>query len=127
MSKQEVCVYRRPGCMFCQQVEELLEQESIPFDTIEVADKAEQAKMSKRHGALSFPLVMVGDQYVGGFTHVVQLHAEGRLKNALLGNESRAPASSPGLHRPTAPQAPKTGSMAGYAALGRLLAERDKK
>lgn len=118
--KPKVCVYRRPGCMFCAQVEDMLSQDQVPFESISVEDKAEQERISQRHGALSFPLVMVDDQYVGGFTHVVQLHAEGRLRTALLDEEE------PDGTRPKSSKPPAVGSLEGYAALGKLLAERKK-
>jgi len=119
--KPKICVYRRPGCMFCKQVEDILSEDLVPYESVEVEDKAEQERISQRHGALSFPLVMVDDRYAGGFTHVVQLHAEGRLRAALLGEkESSAP-------KKQASDAPKVGSLEGYAALGKLLAERKKK
>ena len=119
MGDKRVCVYRRPGCMFCSQVETMLAEDRVPFDSIEIDDKGEQERMSQRHGALSFPLVMVDEQYVGGFTHMVQLHAEGRLRASLLGEAEPtnvAPRSKP----------PAVGSLAGYAALGKLLAQRKK-
>jgi len=106
----EVVVYRRPGCMFCEQVEEILVENGVPFE------RHEQEAISRRHGALAFPLVLVGGNYIGGFTHVVQLHSEGRLRAVMLGEkpqESGKPDSGMGL-----------GSLSGYAALGRLLNQR---
>lgn len=73
--KPKICVYRRPGCMFCKQVEDMLTEDRVSFDSIEIEDKGEQERISQRHGALSFPLVMVDERYIGGFTHIVQLHA----------------------------------------------------
>ncbi len=112
----EVVVYRRPGCMFCEQVEEILVENGVPFESVEVKERHEQEAISRRHGALAFPLVLVGGNYIGGFTHVVQLHSEGRLRAVMLGEKPKdagKPDSGMGL-----------GSLSGYAALGRLLNQR---
>lgn len=106
--------------MFCKQVEDMLTEDRVSFESIEIEDKAEQERISQRYGALSFPLVMVDDHYVGGFTHIVQLHSEGRLRAALLGEKEPDASSS------KSDSGPKVGSLEGYAALGKLLAERQK-
>lgn len=111
----QVVVYRRPGCMFCEQVEEILTENGISFDSVEVKERHEQEAISRRHGALAFPLVLLDETYIGGFTHIVQLHSEGRLRAVLLGEKPKESSkdSSMGL-----------GSLSGYAALGRLLNQR---
>ncbi len=111
-----VVVYRRPGCMFCAQVEEILTEANIRFESREISDRHEQDRLTREHNALAFPLVMVDDSYLGGFTHVVQLHSEGRLRAALLGE-------APGER---AERKPQPGSMEGYAAFGQLMAKRKK-
>lgn len=111
----QVTVYRRPGCMFCEQVEEILTENDIPYRSLEISERDEQERLSRQHGALSFPLVLVDDAYIGGFTHIVQLHSEGRLRAAVL-KEALPEAGSRPRDQPAKP-----GSLAGYAALGELL------
>ena len=76
---REVLVYTRTGCMFCKQVEDMLLEANIVFRSELVEDRDEQDRICQRYGAISFPLVLSGSRYVGGFTHVVKLHSEGRL------------------------------------------------
>ncbi|MFW6067298.1 MAG: glutaredoxin family protein [Myxococcota bacterium] len=114
----DVLVYRRPGCMFCEQVEELLRENHIDFRTEDVADRDEQERVSRRYGALAFPLVVVDGQYVGGFTHVIQLHAEGRLR-AVMSGRPHDPPKRPSTPSKTGPA--QGGSLEGFAALGDLL------
>ena len=81
MSK--VTVIERPGCMFCQQVQQLLRDNDIAFEAILAEDRDAQEHYAHSHGAKSFPIVIVNGRYVGGFSAVVELHASGQL-TALL-------------------------------------------
>lgn len=111
-----VVVYRRPGCMFCSQVEELLRDNGIPFSSVDVEDRSEQERLCVHYDALAFPLVLADDRYIGGFTHVIQLHSDGRLQAALLGipDEPRAGGATRSA----------IGALDGLAALGKLLRDR---
>ncbi len=72
-------VYTRPRCLFCHQVLDLLNQAKLPFRQIDIADRAEQDRLAARYQAVSFPLVVVDGVYVGGYAHVLHLHAQNRL------------------------------------------------
>src|SRR5262249_36195619 len=41
----------------------------------------QQDRLVQTYGALSFPIVVAGDKYVGGFTHILMLHASKRLSD----------------------------------------------
>lgn len=79
-----------------------------------VSDRDEQDRICRQHGALSFPVVVVDDVYAGGFTHVVHLHAQGKLPT-IAGLDPAELGAEPDSDRP------RVGSLEGYAALGRLM------
>lgn len=81
-----IVVYTRPTCLFCEQVRELLRDGNIPHREVVVTDAVEQMKLMEKCDARSFPVVFVDDVYIGGFTHVVHLHAQNRLQE-LLGDD----------------------------------------
>jgi glutaredoxin len=82
MSK-ELAVYTRPKCILCAQVKELLAKANVPFRAHEVSASDEQEAIMKRHRAKSFPLLVLGGEYLGGFTHLVHLLSSGRLQSLL--------------------------------------------
>ncbi|MEO7112883.1 MAG: glutaredoxin family protein [Polyangiaceae bacterium] len=121
---REVIVYTRTGCMFCKQVEDLLVEANIAFRREHVEDRQAQDDLCARYGALSFPLVLMGNRYVGGFTHIVKLSSERRLASLVSDDpvviESLPPASIPSPR-------PRAGGLSGYAALGEYLKKKDAK
>jgi glutaredoxin len=78
---RELAVYTRPKCILCAQVKELLAKANVPFLAREVSTPDEQEQIMKRHRAKSFPLLVLDGEYLGGFTHVVHLLANGRLQS----------------------------------------------
>ncbi len=120
---RDVLVYTRTGCMFCKQVEDMLSEASIVFRSKLVEERDEQERLCERYGALSFPLVLAGSRYVGGFTYVVRLHLDGRL-GLLASDDPGATAAPLGSERPVS--RPRAGGLSGYAALGAYLKNKDK-
>ncbi|MEO8877272.1 MAG: glutaredoxin domain-containing protein [Polyangiaceae bacterium] len=121
---REVVVYTRTGCMFCQQVKDMLTEAKIDFRTEQVEDRLEQDRLCERHGALSFPLVLIGQHYIGSFTHIVKLASESRLVDILSDDPSvreSVPAAMP------KPVRPLSGGLSGFAALGEYYKKRDGK
>lgn len=99
-------VYTRPGCLFCGRVCELLRNGGFAFTTEEVSDSALQDELVRRYKAVSFPIVMAGAVYVGGYAHVLNLASHGRL-GELINSDASAPAA-----RTARPQPPTwTGQM----------------
>ena len=121
---RDVVVYTRTGCMFCKQVQDMLTEANIAFRSEQVEDRAEQDLLCERYGALSFPLVLSGKHYVGGFTHIVKLASERRLGSIVSDDPSAIDTLPPAsLGTPRA----RAGGLSGYAALGEYLKKKDGK
>jgi glutaredoxin len=132
--------------MFCAQVGTMLRDADVPFRVIDVPDRGAQNELIVQWNARAFPLVVVDGSYIGGFTHVVRLHAQGRLRHiASVDDQITAVATPPPETPPTRPrQASSTdlasklpssgtiavaevaGSLGDYARLGEYL-QRMKK
>ena len=80
---KELEVYTRPKCILCAQVKEALMKANVAFRARELSSPEEQDAIIRRFGARSFPLLVVGGEYIGGFTHIVHLLANGKLKSLL--------------------------------------------
>lgn len=83
-------VYTRPGCLFCGRVCELLKEGGFVFSAEEITDTAQQEELSRRYNAVSFPIVVAGSIYLGGYAHILNLASHGRL-NELVNTESGPP------------------------------------
>jgi glutaredoxin len=132
--------------MFCAQVGTMLRDAAVPYRVIDVPDRAAQNALIEQWNARAFPLVLVEGEYVGGFTHVLRLHSQGRLRTTLLGEgeagaddaqasdtlpvRPRLASSTDLASKPpssgTIPVVQAAGSLADYARLGEYL-QRTKK
>lgn len=114
--------------MFCSQVEGLLRSAGVNFESLEITSRDEQDGLMARHDARSFPVVLVGGKYLGGFTHIVKLHAEGRLQTlagdtvtGLPLSPSQRPSRPPSKRPSDIPADARRGTLAELAKLGEYL------
>jgi glutaredoxin len=105
----------------------MLKEARIPFRAVHVADITQQSEIVSKVNAKSFPLVFVKDQYVGGFTHIVLLHSQGRLHELAAAEapvEQQAKSLAPSPPPNAAPSSSGVGALrdeiAGYARWGDL-------
>ena len=95
-----VTLYTRPLCLLCHRVADLLRQACVLFKQIDVTNRAEQERIAASCNAPSFPIVFVDGRYIGGYAHILQLHATGRLTQfavataAEQGDAAAVPAAS---------------------------------
>jgi glutaredoxin len=127
--------------MLCAQVGDLLNEAGIPFRTIDVPERRAQDALVAQYDAIAFPIVLVDRAYIGGFTHVVRLHAQGRLRSIVADDEPEGPVlptprprlpsgadltSSASMKAAVATTARAGGSLADFAKLGEYF-QRTKK
>jgi glutaredoxin 3 len=78
---QEVVIYSRPYCGYCDLAKNLLERKGVPYSEINVHDDhSRMSEMIDRSGGrMTFPQIFVGDRHVGGFTDLASLERRGQL------------------------------------------------
>lgn len=108
-----VMLYTRPLCLLCHRVADLLRQACVLFKQIEVTGRLEQERIAASCNAPSFPIVLVDGCYVGGYAHILQLHATGRL--AQLAAASAAASSDTAAAAASLPSA-RSQASGSYAA-----------
>jgi hypothetical protein len=124
----------------------MLRDARVPYRVIDVPDRAAQNALIEQWNARAFPLVLVEGEYVGGFTHVLRLHSQGRLRTIVSADgEIPADDAQPSDTLPARPRLDSSthlsskppssgmmpvsqpaGSLADYARLGEYL-QRTKK
>lgn len=71
MSKQ-VIVYSTPGCVECNIVKQMLENEKIPFEVRDVMSSVEYQQEVEKFGFMGVPVTVVGDKAIKGFNPELQ-------------------------------------------------------
>ena len=66
MSKQ-VIVYSTPGCVECNYVKQMLEEENISFEVRDVMSSVEYQQEVEKFGFMGVPVTVVGDKAIKGF------------------------------------------------------------
>ena len=66
MSKQ-VIVYSTPGCVECNYVKQMLEEEKISFEVRDVMSSVEYQQEVEKFGFMGVPVTVVGDKAIKGF------------------------------------------------------------
>jgi glutaredoxin len=72
----KVTLYKMDGCRWCDKAEELLDSKKIPYEAVpfQSVSKEDLIRISKsKDGSLSFPIVVIGDKYIGGFTELQKM------------------------------------------------------
>jgi len=77
----EITVYTTDPCSFCRRVKDLLDARGVPFAEINLSkDPAGRTELVQRTGMMSFPQVMVCEEFLGGFREVVEADQSCRLE-----------------------------------------------
>jgi glutaredoxin 3 len=80
-----VTVYTTDPCSFCSRVKQLLDARGIAFDEINLAkDPDGRMELLQRTGMMSFPQVIVGGEFVGGFQETLRADQTGELQKLLV-------------------------------------------
>ena len=84
-----VTMYRTRGCPFCVMAAEFLEDEDIQFVEVFLDDHPDRRGFtsSLKPGHATVPLIIVGEQPIGGLDELRMLHASGGLEEILRGSE----------------------------------------
>ena len=85
-----VKVYSTTYCAHCMRAKWLLKKREIPFEEIDVTnDDATRAWLVKVSGGRrTVPVIMVGDEVIGGSEELHRLDARGELLKKVRGDEA---------------------------------------
>ena len=83
----KVTVYTKVPCPYCLNAKRMLTNKGVTFQEVDLTDKFdEMQKMKDRYGWQTFPMILINDKLIGGYSDMKALDDEGKL-DPLLGVE----------------------------------------
>ena len=84
-SSAPITVYRTRYCPFCVETERFLTKAGVAFEEIFLDDHQDRQSFTDSimpgHGTV--PLILIGDEPIGGYRELLDLHASGELQRRL--------------------------------------------
>lgn len=79
-----ITIHSKRGCIYCDKAKNLLTSLNVPFimDTLNPDDDEYQQKrdaLFDKYNHRSFPLILIGDVFLGGFTELQNAYSTLRL------------------------------------------------
>ena len=80
-----VTIYTTSSCVFCLRAKDFLKARGVAFREVDVSDDdaARALLVERAHGQRTVPQIFVGEVHVGGYTDLVALDREGKLRPLL--------------------------------------------
>ena len=79
-----VVIYSTRNCPFCVAAKALLESLSVKFDEIDLTNDIEKRlEISSKYNWRTVPVIIINDNFVGGFDELNNLYSEGKLEELL--------------------------------------------
>ena len=77
---KKVIIYTTQCCPHCLRAKSLLKRKNIPFQEIDVAeDDKTRREVVKKYGWMTVPIIVMGDQFIGGADELYELERKGEL------------------------------------------------
>lgn len=78
---QPIKIYRTQFCGFCDAAKRLLRQQNLDFEEIALDNDPElRMRISQENnGYRTVPMIFIGEEFIGGFQELAQLHQSGEL------------------------------------------------
>jgi glutaredoxin 3 len=86
MAHPPVTIYRTQTCPYCSMAARLFERRGVVFSEIYLDGKTEErAALQERTQFRTVPQIFIGERFVGGYSDVAALEANGELDQLLAG------------------------------------------
>ncbi|MBN1688741.1 MAG: glutaredoxin [Candidatus Omnitrophica bacterium] len=81
----KVVIYTTTYCPHCRRAKELLKRKEIHFQEIDLTeDHKKREELQEKTGWMTVPIIMAGEELIGGADELYALEAEGKLEKKLL-------------------------------------------
>ena len=83
---KKVTIYTKPTCPYCVKAKELFASLDVTFEEIDVIDHPDKREEAiAKYNWMTVPMIIVGDEFLGGYDDVALLHEKGELLPKLQG------------------------------------------
>lgn len=77
----KVKMYSKVPCPYCVRAKEFFNSRNIPVEEIDLTGNFDEMdKLKERTGHRTFPQIFINDQFVGGYSDLIEKIEEGSLK-----------------------------------------------
>jgi glutaredoxin 3 len=85
--KHMVIVFGTPHCHYCTMAKQFLEQRNIHYIDKDITEDDARAEMDKYvPGAKYVPQIVIGETAIGGYSELIELQHQGKLRKMINGN-----------------------------------------
>jgi glutaredoxin 3 len=85
VQKVKVVMYTKDPCPYCVNAKRLLNNKGIQVEEIDLTDNTdEMIRLKNKYNWRTVPMILINDQFIGGYDDMKALDREGRL-DPLLG------------------------------------------
>jgi glutaredoxin 3 len=75
-----VTIYSTPNCPYCLRAKALLSSLGVAFEVVDLSESETlRDEVQKKYQWMTVPMIVVGDEFIGGYDDMAKLHAEGKL------------------------------------------------
>ena len=85
MQSVEITVYTSEPSAVCARVKSLLDARGLRYTEIETHTDAERDALKERTGLMTCPVVLIGEEIIGGLAETLEADRSGRLAELLGG------------------------------------------
>ena len=80
----KIKVYSKNPCPYCVAAKNFLEDKGVAFDIVDLTGKMdEMMKIKSQTGWSTFPIIMINEKLIGGYTDMKDLDESGELDKML--------------------------------------------
>lgn len=87
--QKKVTIYTKDPCPYCVRAIQFMNNRGIIFEEIDLTGQEEQINQIKQKtGWRTVPIILIGEQVIGGYTDLKALEDEGKLDELLHGSST---------------------------------------
>lgn len=76
----KVIVYSKRGCKYCTMAKQLLDRKGISYEVVELTNNKDLfIKLASQTGQNTVPLIFINDEFIGGYSDLLELSRSGQL------------------------------------------------
>lgn len=78
---KKIKVYTRTYCSYCVMAKNLLTARGLEYEEIDLTNNDElRDKIARPHHWRTLPMIVIGEEFIGGFRELSELDKQGQLK-----------------------------------------------